>query len=317
MRLAEGHVMSDTAMVPRKPGDGPPARRPLVDEQLADQLLGKAAAEGVELLGPDGLLSQVTRAVLERALAEEMTGHLGYDKHDPAGRGSGNNRNGTTGKTVLTDVGAVDLAVPRDRNGTFEPRIVRKGQTRLDGFNDRIIALYARGMTTRDIRAHLREMYDVEVSPDLISRVTDAVVEELAEWQGRPLDRVYPVVFIDALMIKIRVLSLILWSAGQEYAFSQQFQAGAAEHLAFEHLEPVDVALDRSGAVGQGQAVADGAEVAAQVGGEGSQGRQGVVFDGGDPRVEAVAVAAGHHRGEGPDVAGEPVEVGVAVADAA
>jgi putative transposase len=146
----------------------------------------------------------VTKAVLERALAEEMTGHLGYDKHDPAGRGSGNSRNGTTGKTVLTDVGAVDLAVPRDRNGSFEPQIVRKGQTRLEGFNERIIALYARGMTTRDIRAHLREIYGVEVSPDLISRVTDAVVDELAEWQARPLDRVYPVVFIDALMIKIR-----------------------------------------------------------------------------------------------------------------
>jgi putative transposase len=204
MRLAEGHVMTDTAMVPRNSDGGPPGRRPLVDEQLADQLLGKAAAEGVELLGPDGLLSQVTKAVLERALAEEMTGHLGYDKHDPAGRGSGNNRNGTTGKTVLTDVGAVDLAVPRDRNGTFEPQIVRKGQTRLEGFNERIIALYARGMTTRDIRAHLREMYDVDVSPDLISRVTDAVVDELAEWQSRPLDRVYPVVFTGALMVKIR-----------------------------------------------------------------------------------------------------------------
>src|SRR6266487_340674 len=204
MRLAEGHVMSDTAMVPRKRDDGLPARRPLVDEQLADQLLGKAAAEGVELLGPDGLLSQVTRAVLERALAEEMTGHLGYEKHDPAGRGSGNNRNGATGKTVLTDIGAVDLAVPRDRNGSFEPQIVRKGQTRLEGFNERIIALYARGMTTRDIRAHLREIYGVEVSPDLISRVTGAVIEELAEWQARPLDRVYPVVFVDALMVKIR-----------------------------------------------------------------------------------------------------------------
>src|SRR5215470_15699714 len=203
-RLAEGHVMSDTAMVPRKPEDRPPGRRPLVDEQLADQLLGKAAAEGVELLGPDGLLSQVTKAVLERALAEEMTGHLGYDKHGPAGRRSGNSRGGSTGKTVLTDVGAVDLAVPRDRNGTFEPRIVRKGQTRLEGFNERIIALYARGMTTRDIRAHLREMYDVEVSPDLISRVTDGVLDELAEWQSRPLDRVYPVIFIDALMVKVR-----------------------------------------------------------------------------------------------------------------
>jgi putative transposase len=196
--------MTDTSMVARKRDGGPPPSSPLVDEELADQLLGKAQAEGAELLGPDGLLSQVTKAVLERALAEEMTGHLGYDKHGPAGRGSGNSRNGTTGKTVLTDIGAVDLAVPRDRNGSFEPQIVRKGQTRLKGFNDRIIALYARGMTTRDIRAHLREMYDIEVSPDLISRVTDAVAEELAEWQARPLDAVYPVVFIDALMIKIR-----------------------------------------------------------------------------------------------------------------
>src|ERR1700745_1536468 len=159
MRLPGGHVVSDTAMGPPKlAGDRPP-RRPLIDEELADQLLGKAQAEGVELLGPDGLLSQVTKAVLERALAEEMTGHLGYDKHDTAGRGSGNNRNGTTGKTVLTDIGAVDLAVPRDRNGTFDPKIVRKGQTRLDGFNERIIALYARGMTTRAIPVHFAGNY--------------------------------------------------------------------------------------------------------------------------------------------------------------
>jgi putative transposase len=196
--------MSDTAIVPRKTGDRPDDLAPLIDEQLADQLLGKAQAEGVELLGPDGLLSQVTKAVLERALAEEMTEHLGYEKHDRAGRGSGNSRNGSTGKTLLTDVGAVDLAVPRDRNGSFDPKIVRKGQTRLEGFNDRIVALYARGMTTRDIRAHLREMYGVEVSADLISRVTDGVLEELADWQSRPLDPVYPVVFIDALMVKIR-----------------------------------------------------------------------------------------------------------------
>ena len=196
--------MDDTAMVSRNPADRAQAQPQLIDEELADQLLGRAQAEGVELLGPDGLLSQVTKAVLERALAEEMTGHLGYDKHDPAGRGSGNSRNGTTAKTVLTDIGAVDLAVPRDRNGSFEPQIVRKGQTRLDGFNDRIVALYARGMTTRDIRAHLAEMYQVDVSPDLISRVTDAVAGELAEWQSRPLDRVWPVIFIDALMVKIR-----------------------------------------------------------------------------------------------------------------
>ena len=206
--------MTDTAMVPRRPEGRDPARPALIDERLADELLGKAQAEGVELLGPDGLLSQVTKAVLERALAEEMTAHLGYEKHDPAGRGSGNSRNGTTGKTLLTDVGAVELAVPRDRAGSFDPKIVRKGQTRLDGFNERIIALYARGMTTRDIRAHLREMYDVDVSADLISRVTDAVLDELAEWQSRPLDRVFPVIFIDALMVKIRVLSPIMWRGG-------------------------------------------------------------------------------------------------------
>src|SRR5262245_61002649 len=270
--------MSDTAKMGRK-HEGPPGRRPLVDDELADQLLGRAQAEGAGLLGPDGLLSQVTKAVLERALAEEMTGHLGYEKHDPAGRGSGNSRNGMTPKTVLTDVGAVDLAVPRDRNGTFEPQIVRKGQTRLKGFNERIIAPYARGMTTRDLRAHVREMYDIEVWPDLISRVTDAVAGELGEWQSRPLDRVCPVVFIDALMVKIRVLSpIVWWSAGQEYAFAEQVQAGAAEHLAFEHFEPVDVALDRAGAVGQGQAVADGVQVAAQVGGEAGQRGEGVAF---------------------------------------
>ena len=195
--------MSDTEVVPRKPdrAEGDP---PLVDEQLADELLARAQAQGAELLGPDGLLSQVTKAVLERALGEEMTAHLGYEKHDRAGRGSGNSRNGSSGKTLLTEIGGIDLDVPRDRAGSFTPQIVKKGQTRLDGFNERIIALYARGMSTRDIRGHLREMYDVDVSPDLISRVTDAVVEELQNWQSRPLDRVYPVVFVDALMVKIR-----------------------------------------------------------------------------------------------------------------
>ena len=193
--------MTDTAQVSEDRREDQPG---LVDPELADQLLARAEAQGVQLLGPDGLLSQVTKAVLERALGEELTEHLGYDKHDPAGRGSGNSRNGSTPKRLLTEVGPVDLDVPRDRAGSFDPRIVRKGQRRLEGFNDRIIALYARGMTVRDIRAHLRELYDVEVSPDLISRVTDAVVEELTEWQSRPLDSVYPVVFIDALMVKIR-----------------------------------------------------------------------------------------------------------------
>lgn len=194
--------MSDTEVVPRR-ADRPDGK-PLVHPAVADELLATAEAQGVELLGPNGLLSQITKAVLERALSEELTAHLGYEKHDPAGRGSGNNRNGSTPKQLLTDIGPIDLEVPRDRAGSFDPKIVRKGQTRLDGFNDRIVALYARGLTTRDIQAHLREMYDVQVSPDLISRVTDGVLAELQEWQARPLDPVYPVVFIDALMVKIR-----------------------------------------------------------------------------------------------------------------
>ena len=155
-------------------------------------------------MGPDGLLSQVTKAVLERVLDEELTGHLGYDKHDPAGRGSGNSRNGTSAKVLLTEAGAIGLDIPRDRNGDFEPKIVPKGTTRLKGFNDRIVSLYARGMTVRDVRAHLEEIYDVDVSPDLISKVTDAVFDELQEWRNRPLDDMYPIVYIDALMVKIR-----------------------------------------------------------------------------------------------------------------
>lgn len=178
--------------------------QPVVSEEMAEQLLARAEAEGVDIVGPDGLLGQVSKAVLERALSEELTEHLGYDRHDPSGRGSGNSRNGSYGKRVLTDLGPVDLEIPRDRAGSFEPKIVPKGTRRLEGFNEKVIALYARGMTTRDIQSHLREMYQVQVSPDLISRVTDAVVEELTEWQNRPLDAVWPVIFIDALNVKIR-----------------------------------------------------------------------------------------------------------------
>ncbi len=177
---------------------------PLVPVEVLNKLMARAEFEGAELLGPDGLLSQVTKAVLERALEEELTDHLGYDKHDPVGRGSGNSRNGTSPKVLLTEAGAVDLDIPRDRNGNFEPKIVPKGTTRLKGFNDRIVSLYARGMTVRDVQAHLEEIYDVEVSPDLISKVTDAVFDELQEWRNRPLDAMYPIVYIDALMIKIR-----------------------------------------------------------------------------------------------------------------
>ena len=161
----------------------------LEGDSLKKLLMAKVRAQGgTKAIDSKGLFQSLVQQSLEAFLELELEEHLGYEKHDAAGRGSGNSRNGASGKTVLTDIGSVDLAVPRDRNGTFEPQIVRKGQTRLEGFNDRIIALYARGMTVRDIRAHLAEMYQVDVSPDLISRVTDAVVEELAEWQSRPLD---------------------------------------------------------------------------------------------------------------------------------
>nr|WP_051499121.1 IS256 family transposase [Nocardia sp. BMG51109] len=171
---------------------------------LADQLLGRADAESAQLLGPDGLLTQLTQRVLDRALDAELAEHLGYEKGDPGGRGSGNNRNGTTAKKVLTDIGAVEVNTPRDRNGSFEPRIVPKHARRLAGFNEQILSLYARGMSVRDIRSHLQQMYGVEVSGDVISRVTDAVTEKITIWQNRPLDPVWPIVYIDALWIKIR-----------------------------------------------------------------------------------------------------------------
>jgi putative transposase len=178
-------------------------RPELLDEFLA----GYETPE--DLLGEEGLFKHLKKALLERALGAELSGHLGYEKGDPAGRGTGNSRNGYSSKTVLTGDGELELAVPRDRNGTFEPLIVPKGERRLDGFDDRIVSLYARGMTVREIRDHLQELYGVAVSPDLISRVTDAVLEEVREWQNRPLDAVYPVVFFDALRVKIRDEGLV------------------------------------------------------------------------------------------------------------
>ena len=162
-----------------------------------------------DLMGDAGLFKQLKKALMERALGAELTHHLGYEKGDPAGRGSGNSRNGHSAKTVLTEDGELDLSVPRDRAGTFEPRLVPKGERRLDGFDGKIISLYARGLTVREIQGHLQELYGVEVSPDLISRVTDAVLEEVKEWQNRPLDAVYPVVFFDALRVKVRDEGLV------------------------------------------------------------------------------------------------------------
>src|ERR1700681_4095406 len=175
---------------------------PIKPEHLDE--LWTAYEKPEDLLGEDGVFKQLKKALLERALGAELTHHLGYEKGDPAGRGTGNNRNGSSPKTVLTEDGSVEIEVPRDRNGSFEPQIVAKGETRLDGFDDKIISLYARGMTVREIQGHLAELYDTEVSPDLISRVTDAVVDEVREWQNRPLDAVYPVVFFDAMRVKIR-----------------------------------------------------------------------------------------------------------------
>ncbi|MCX4779856.1 transposase [Streptomyces sp. NBC_01264] len=157
-------------------------------DEVVERLLDKADASGAALLGEGGLLTENTKAVLERALEAEMSEHLGYERGDSGGHGSGNSRNGTSPKTVLTDAGAVTLAVPRDRNGNFEPRLVPKNARRLAGFNDRILSLYARGMSVRDIRSHLAQIYGIEVSPDLISKVTDAVIDELVTWQNRPLD---------------------------------------------------------------------------------------------------------------------------------
>jgi putative transposase len=176
----------------------------LVSEEQARRLVELAREAGLEVTGDGGLLQQMMKSVLEAALAEELTDHLGYEHGDPAGRGSGNSRNGFTSKTVLTEAGPVELTTPRDRSGTFAPLIVPKGARRLDGIDQIVLGLYAKGMTTRDIRAHLAEIYDVEVSPDLISKITDAVHAEVAEWQARPLDPVYPVVFLDAIVCKVR-----------------------------------------------------------------------------------------------------------------
>ncbi|WP_263252910.1 IS256 family transposase [Saccharopolyspora rosea] len=159
---------------------------------------------GVALTGQGGLLPELVKAVLERGLQAEMTGHLGYEKGDAAGRGSPNSRNGTSTKTIATEVGDVDLAVPRDRNGSFEPRLVPKGSRRAGGLDEIIISLYAGGMTVRDIQHHLQRTYGTELSHETISKITDAVLEEVTAWQSRPLEEIYPIVYLDALVVKVR-----------------------------------------------------------------------------------------------------------------
>ena len=173
-------------------------------QQLAQQLVASARAEGVELVGPGGVLTGLTKTVLETALEAEMDEHLGYDKHAVAGRDGGNSRNGTRPKTVLTEIGPVEIEVPRDRDASFDPIIVRKRQRRLDGIDEIVLSLTARGLTTGEVSAHFDEVYGAQVSKDTISKITDKVVDELTEWQHRPLDSVYPVLFVDAIHVKVR-----------------------------------------------------------------------------------------------------------------
>ena len=174
-----------------------------IDKELIDKLLEEYKSPE-DIVGENGLLKQLTKALVERALHAELTTHLGYEKHSPEGHLSGNSRNGVSSKQLKGDFGEVQIEVPRDRQASFEPKLVGKGQTRFAGFDDKILSMYARGMTTREIQGHLEEMYQVEVSPALISNVTEAVMEEVKAWQSRPLDAIYPIVYLDALVVKMR-----------------------------------------------------------------------------------------------------------------
>jgi putative transposase len=173
-------------------------------QSWAEQLVARSRAEGIELTGADGLLTALMRTVLQTGLEVEMADHLGYEAHDPSGRGSGNSRNGSYAKTVATEIGEIELRVPRDRNGSFDPVTVPKHVRRLDGLNANVLSLYAKGLTTGEIQAHLQEIYGVDVSRETVSRITDAVIEEMNSWQNRPLERLYAVVLIDAIVIKVR-----------------------------------------------------------------------------------------------------------------
>jgi hypothetical protein len=177
---------------------------PAVDGQLLAELVKRAQADGVSLTGEGGLLQQLTKVLLESALEGEMDSHLGYAKHDAAGRDAGNSRNGKRAKTVLTEVGPVEIDVPRDRDASFAPQIVKKRQRRLDGVDGMVLSLSAKGLTTGEISAHLAEIYGASVSKDTISAITDRVLEGMSQWQSRPLDPIYPVIFIDAIRVKIR-----------------------------------------------------------------------------------------------------------------
>ena len=179
-------------------------RELMADEAWLDELIDSAQQGRVQLTGQGGFLPELIKAVLERGLAAELTGHLGYEQGDPAGRGSPNSRNGFTPKKVSTEIGPVPLDVPRDRAGSFEPRLVPKGQRRLGGLDEQIISLYAGGMTVRDIQAHLARTLGTELSHDTISKITDAVLDEVKAWQSRPLEELYPIMYLDAIVVKVR-----------------------------------------------------------------------------------------------------------------
>ena len=183
-----------------------------IKDELIDELL-KDYRGPEDILGERGILKELTRKILERALQAELTHHLGYGKYAPEGRNTGNSRNGKTKKTLIGEAGELPIETPRDREGSFEPVIVRKGQKRFDGFDGKILSLYARGMTTREIQGHLEEVYGVEVSPELISHVTQEVMEEVRDWQNRPLEAVYPILYLDALMVKTRAQGHIVTKA--------------------------------------------------------------------------------------------------------
>jgi putative transposase len=172
-----------------------------IKKELIDELI---ASSGGSLIGPDGLVKELTKALVERMLSGEMNHHLGYQKHEVAGYGSGNSRNGKSRKKLKGEAGEMTIEVPRDRNGTFEPQLISKHQTRFEGFDAKILSMYGLGMTVRDIQGHLHDMYGVDVSPGLISEVTESIQEEVKTWQDRPLEALYPIVYLDALMVKMR-----------------------------------------------------------------------------------------------------------------
>jgi putative transposase len=181
-----------------------------IEKELLDRLLADYNyKKPEELIGENGLLKQLTKALPERALQAEMTAHLGHEKHGPIASRGGNARNGKSAKTIKGEFGKMPLEVPRDRDSSFEPLIIPKGQTRFAGFDDKIISLYARGMTTREIQGHLEDIYGVDVSPALISTVTDAVADEVKIWQNRPLDAIYPIVYMDAIRVKCATMGML------------------------------------------------------------------------------------------------------------